>query len=311
MALKEKLLTELEAHRDAPLSGQALAERFAVSRTAVWKAVNELKAQGYRIESAPNRGYRLAPDDDHLSASAIRQYLREDLPVYVFETVDSTLNEAKRRLDAEKCFYIVADSQTAGRGRRGRQFFSPSGTGLYLTLAMPLQFSLESAPSITAYAAVCVCKAIETLTGKQGKIKWVNDVFLDGKKICGILTEASTSLESGMIETVVIGIGINIVPCELPPELLDIVGFLQPDTPIRNRLAAEIANALLAFTQNQATFLDDYRARSLSISRRVRCTVGSETFTATAVGIDSRGGLIVQPDSGDERTLYSGEAKLI
>ena len=311
MPLKDELLKALETHRDAPLSGQALAERFAVSRTAVWKAANELKAQGYRIESAQNRGYRLARDDDHLSQSVIAGLLDKSLPVYVYDTVDSTLNEAKRRYagDAGKRFLIVADSQTAGRGRRGRVFFSPKGFGLYLTLALPLQAAVETAPGITAYAAVCVCRAIEALMCKQCQIKWVNDVFLGGKKVCGILTEASTSLESGLIEAVFIGIGINVVPCEVPTELREIVGFLEPDAPIRNRLAALIVNGLLRYGQNRLDFLDDYRARSLTLGKRVRCAVGNETFMAEAVGVDSLGGLIVKTDAGDERTLYSGEAK--
>jgi BirA family transcriptional regulator, biotin operon repressor / biotin---[acetyl-CoA-carboxylase] ligase len=311
MPLRDELLAELESNRDKPISGQSLARRFSVSRTAIWKAINELKAQGFDIRAATNRGYQLARDDDHLSASAIEQLLNEALPVYVYNSVDSTLNEAKRRFadGTEKQFLIAADCQTAGRGRRGRQFFSPKDSGLYLTLAMPLLSPMEAAPGITAYAAVCVCKAIETLTGKQGKIKWVNDVFLDGKKICGILTEAVTSLESGMIESVFIGIGVNLYPCEIPDELKDIIGFLQPKSPIRNPLSAAITNELLAFEQNKHQFLDDYRERSLSIGKRVRCTVGNETFLAAAVGIDSRGGLIVQPDGGDERTLYSGEAK--
>ena len=182
---------------------------------------------------------------------------------------------------------------------------------MYLTLAMPMQFSVEAAPSITAYAAVCVCKAIETLAGKQGHIKWVNDIFLDGKKICGILTEASTSLESGLIETVYIGIGINVVPCEVPDELKEIIGFLNPADPIRNKLAAAVADELLRFEQNKLYFLDDYRARSLTIGHRVRCTVGNETFEAEAVGIDPLGGLLVKTDNGEQRTLHSGEAKLI
>ena len=311
MPLKDELLQELEINRDRPVSGQALARKYSVSRTAVWKAIKELKARGYRIESATNRGYQLARDDDHLSRSAIARLLNASLPVYVLDAVDSTLNEAKRRyVDGERnLFFIAADSQTEGRGRRGRQFFSPQGTGLYLTFAMPMQFPVEAAPSITAYAAVCVCKAIETLTGKQGKIKWVNDVFLGGKKICGILSEASTSLESGMIDMVLIGIGINVVPCSVPDDLKNIVGFLDPQVPIRNQLAAAICNELLAFEQNKTRFLDDYRKRSLTIGRRVRCSVGNETFTATAIGIDSLGGLIVRLDSGEERTLHSGEAK--
>jgi len=313
MPLKDKLLTELETHRDTALSGQALADRFAVSRTAVWKAVNELKAQGYTIESTPNRGYRLATGDDHLSASAISRFLEIPIPVYVMDTVDSVLNEAKRRYadSSGEPFLVVSDSQTTGRGRRGRPFYSPKGAGIYLALAMPMRFTMREAPTITAYAAVCVCKAIEALAGKQGRIKWVNDVFLDGKKICGILTEASTSLESGVIEAVFIGIGINVNPCEVPEALRDVIGFVNPGKPIRNQLAAEITNSLFQFTQNQPTFLDDYRARSLSIGSRVRCTVGNKTFLATGTGIDSMGGLIVQTDKGETRTLHSGEAKLI
>jgi len=312
MPLKDELLKILEAHRDKPVSGQALARRFAVSRTAVWKAANELKAQGYAILSAPNRGYQLAKDDDHLSHSAITDLLHTKLPVYVYDSVDSTLDEAKRRrADGAKQFLIVSDTQTAGRGRRGRQFFSPKGTGLYLTLAMPLLSPVEAAPGITAYAAVCVCKAVETLTSRQARIKWVNDVFVDGKKVCGILTEASTSLESGLIETVFIGIGVNVTPCAIPEDLRDIVGFINPDTPVRNRLAASIANGLLEFDANKNTFPDDYRSRSMTIGRRVQCTVGNESFQAKAVGIDSLGGLTVLPDNGEERTLRSGEAKLL
>ncbi|HPJ03249.1 MAG TPA: biotin--[acetyl-CoA-carboxylase] ligase [Candidatus Limiplasma sp.] len=312
MTLKDEILKTLMVNRSTPISGQAMARQFSVSRTAVWKAIGELKAEGYTIHSTTNRGYQLSADDDHLSQSAIADPIPAEIPVYVYDTVDSTLSEAKRRYaDGEKRFLIVSDAQTAGRGRRGRQFFSPQGTGLYLTLALPLLCAVEAAPSITAYAAVCVCRAIETLTGKQARIKWVNDVFMDGKKVCGILTEASTSLESGMIETVFIGIGINVMPCDVPDELKEIVGFVAPEKPIRNALAAQIADGLLQYDKAKDSFLDEYRARSLTIGRRVQCAIGEESFVATATGIDALGGLIVQLETGETRTLHSGEAKLI
>lgn len=310
MPLKDELLKVLENSRSAPVSGQELARRFSVSRTAVWKAVAELKAQGYRIASATNRGYQLSPDDDHLSQSAIAGLLENEISVYVHDTVDSTLNEAKRRYaNGEKRFVIAADAQTAGRGRRGRHFFSPKGAGLYLTLSLPLSCAVEAAPSITAYAAVCVCRAIEALTGKQARIKWVNDVFLDGKKVCGILTEASTSLESGMIETVFIGVGVNVMPCDVPNELKEIVGFVDPGKPIRNKLTADIISGLLRYEEGRDSFLDEYRSRSLTIGRRVQCVMGTESFPATATGIDALGGLIVRLDTGETRVLHSGEAK--
>ena len=250
MSLKRQILIELENSRDAALSGQLLAERFGVSRNAVWKAVNALKADGYEIASTPNRGYQLSSVCDRASEDGIRALLDfPDCTVRVVETVDSTNSMGKRLFaNGESApLIIVAEEQTAGRGRRGRTFFSPRGAGLYMTVALVPGQAVESVLGITAYAAVCVTEAILRLTGQSTQIKWVNDVFWNGKKICGILTEAMTDFESGTVESLLVGIGINLHPIEVPSEWKEIVGFLGCEEPIKNRLAAEIANALLRY----------------------------------------------------------------
>lgn len=314
MSLKNSILTALEQNREIALSGQALAQRLGVSRNAVWKAVNALKEEGYDIASTPNRGYQLSPHCDLASEAGIRALLKDPaLPVYTLETVDSTNNEAKRLLasGAPEPFLVVAGEQTAGRGRHERAFFSPHNAGLYITVALSLKQSVESALGITAYAAVCVTEAIERLTGISPQIKWVNDLYVQGKKVCGILTEAVTDFESGTVESLLVGIGINLRPTMVPEEWADIIGFLDCDLPLKNRLTAEITNTLLRYSPEHTAYLQDYRERSLTIGRRVLCTQGNRSFSGIALMIDGAGALVVQTDTGETITLRSGEAKLL
>ena len=314
MSLKSNLLAELEAHRDTPLSGQALAERFGVSRNAIWKAMNALKAEGYAVDSAPNRGYQLAPDSDRLSAEGIRAALSASrLPLHCFDTLDSTNNEAKRRLAAGERgpFLVAAEEQTAGRGRLGRTFYSPRDAGLYLTVALAAGGSAEAALGVTAYAAVSVAEAVARFTGRQTRIKWVNDLFLDGRKVGGILTEAVTDFESGMLESLLVGIGLNLRPAEIPVALRNTVGSLACVTPVKNRLAAAIADALLAYPPPLPDYMAVYRERSLTLGRRVRWRQGEQGGEGTAVDIDSTGALVVQSGESTRVTLRSGEVALL
>ncbi|MDD3213462.1 MAG: biotin--[acetyl-CoA-carboxylase] ligase [Eubacteriales bacterium] len=314
MTLKDHILAALEANRQSALSGQALAEQFAVSRNAVWKAVNALKAEGYDIESTQNKGYRLAPDCDRFSEAVIRANLNGSaLPIAVFDTVDSTSNEVKRRLAAGERgpFLVVAEQQSAGRGRLGRSFFSPVGAGLYMTIALAPGMAVEGALGVTAYAAVCVSDAIERVTGRKTQIKWVNDLFLDGKKICGILTEAVTDFESGTLEALAVGIGINLRPSAVPEDLRDIVGSLNCDEPVKNRLTAAIAEGMMNYSPEDTGYYAEYRRRSWTIGKRVRCAQGEQHFIGRAVAIDDHGALIVEAEDGQTHVLRSGEAKII
>jgi len=314
MALKDNVLAALETNRQAALSGQALAARFGVSRNAVWKAVSALKAEGYAVESAPNRGYRLSPACDRLSGGAVRALLGLSAPpVHCFDTLTSTNDEAKRRLAGGEAgpFLVLAEEQTAGRGRRGRTFYSPKGAGLYMTVAFPAGLAAENALGVTAYAAVCVAGAVERLTGKDARIKWVNDLYLDGKKICGILTEAVTDFESGALEALLVGVGVNLRPVPLPAPLAETVGFLSCDKPLKNPLAAAIAEALLRYPPADTAYLAAYRKRSMTLGRNVLWTQGDRSGTGRAEAIDESGALVVRGADGALQVLKSGEITLL
>ena len=318
MALRDDLLAELEKRRGEDVSGQALAERFGVSRSAVWKAVNALRAAGFEISSTPNRGYRLRAEDDRLSAAGVRAALGETcagLRVRVYETLDSTNQEAKRLLAAgEPCpMLLLAEEQTAGRGRRGRGFYSPAGEGLYMTLALQPRAALSQATLLTAAAAVAVAQAVEALTALACQIKWVNDVYLDGKKLCGILTEASGSFEADALSSVCAGIGVNVRTRDFPEELAGRACSLWPRAVSRNRLAAEIAVRLLNFAADLGArdFLEEYRRRSLVLGKAVTFTRGGGERRALAVGIGENGELIVRYDDGREEALNAGEVRLL
>ena len=322
MSTKEKLLELLEENREEYLSGEELAGTLAVSRAAVWKAVKSLQQEGYPIDAVTNRGYRLSRGGDRLSAPGIRKYLKDacrELPITVVEETQST-NTALRALaeaGAPEGTVYIAQSQTGGRGRMGRSFFSPTGTGLYLSLLLrPTTWEPARAAQLTAAAAAAMCEAIREVTGKEPGIKWVNDLLLDGKKVCGILTEASFSMESGVLEYAVLGLGVNVYPPEggFPKELGEIAGAVL-DTPgedVRNRLAGEFLNRFLAGYAHpeDRSFLDTYRRRSVAVGRDITVLSGGHERRAFAFGVDDDCRLLVRYDDGTEQALSYGEIRI-
>lgn len=313
---KEKVLQLLTEHPQG-LSGQALAMKLGVSRAAVWKAVNALKARGCTIEGVTNRGYRLIRGADRLSAELISQGCG-GLPVEVFESLPSTNIVARERAanGAPHGTVIVANTQSAGRGRRGRSFVS-GGLGIYMSVVIRPKVYGADATLATTAAAVAVHDAVLEVCGKDCGIKWVNDLFLGGKKICGILTEAATDMESGDINSMVVGIGINFrgVAKDFPPELREIAGFVlepQEGEADRNTLIARVAANLLkrVETMEDRSFLEDYRRHSLILGQRVEYTRGGKTYVATAYDIDDNGGLQVRRDDQVRETISAGEVSI-
>lgn len=322
MTTREKLLGLLEENREAYLSGEELAKALAVSRAAVWKAVKSLQQEGYPIDAVTNRGYRLSRGGDRLSSPGIRKYLKpeyRDLPITVAEETQST-NTALRALaeaGAPEGTVYIAQGQTGGRGRRGRSFFSPAGTGLYLSLLLrPTAWEPTRAAQLTAAAAAAMCEAIRQVTGKEPGIKWVNDLLLDGKKICGILTEASFSMESGVLEYAVLGLGVNVYLPEggFPGQLREIAGAVL-DTPgedVRNRIAGEFLNRFLDGYEHPEDrhFLDVYRRRSIAVGREVTVLSGGWERRAFAFGLDDDCRLLVRYPDGTEQALSYGEIQI-
>ena len=322
MTTKEKLLELLEGSREVYLSGEELAKTLAVSRAAVWKAVKSLQQEGYPIDAVTNRGYRLSRGGDRLSAPGIRKYLEpgyRDIPITVAEETRST-NTALRALaeaGAPEGTVYIAQGQTGGRGRMGRSFYSPAGTGLYLSLLLrPVSWKPARAAQLTAAAAAAMCEAIREVTGKEPGIKWVNDILLDGKKVCGILTEASFSMESGVLEYAVLGLGVNVYPPEggFPEELEGVAGALldAPGEDVRNRLAGEFLNRFLSGYEHpeDRSFLDTYRRRSVAVGREVTALSGGHERRAFAYAVDDDCRLLVRYDDGTEQALSYGEIRI-
>ena len=312
MTKKERVLQRLREAGDRAVSGQELAEELGVSRTAVWKIIRGLEAEGYRIEAGSNRGYRLAGDRNLLSAEEIAALL-PGIEVVVLPTVDSTNNEAKRRIVAGLTgpLLVTAEEQTAGRGRQGKSFYSPSGTGVYVTLVVHPNAAVTDAVSVTTRASVAVCRAIRRLTDAKPEIKWVNDLYLGGKKICGMLVEAVSDFETGVTKSLVIGVGVNVTTEDFPAELSG-ASSLHDSRVSRNRLVASIAEELLRETADlqDHSYLADYRAWSLVLGKPITYEQNGQKKDAVAVEIDDNGGLVVEDAAGSRVTLQSGEISL-
>ena len=322
MTTKEKLLALLEDSKGTFFSGEEIARTLQVSRAAVWKAVNALREDGYTIDAATNKGYRLSPDSDILSPQGIRRFLKpeyRDLDLTVLPTAPSTnalVREKANQGRPEGCV-IVACEQTAGRGRYGRQFFSPVDSGVYLSLLLrPTAYSPQQATCLTAAAAAAMCQAIEAVTGQQPGIKWVNDIFLHGKKVCGILTEAAVGLETGTLNYMVLGAGVNLYPPAegFPEEIQPIAGsVLERSCPeAKNRLVGEFLNRFWDFYTHPEcrTYLEDYRSRSLAIGQNVTVLSAGRAVSAYAYGIDDDFRLLVRYDSGKTEALSYGEIRI-
>ena len=259
MSSKDKVLELLEKNKNAYISGEAIASSLGISRNAIWKAINELRKQGYVIEAVNKKGYRLGESNDIISAQGILSYMDkapDDSLIHIYDTLDSTNKTAKEMAMSTVCHgsLIIARSQTIGKGRGTHSFYSPEG-GIYMSVILsPDKLPTLEPDVITAYTGVTVSTAIECLSNLSPKIKPINDLFIDGHKICGILTESGIEFDSGMIQWIVVGIGINFDSdiSQFPEDLQQIVGslFKKGQAPIsKNQLIAEIYSRLLDWSQ--------------------------------------------------------------
>ena len=318
MSTKNDVLGALMGEAEA-ISGERLARRLGVSRNAVWKSVEQLREEGYEIEAVTNRGYKLTRSPNLISEPAIARWTHArqiGTKLEVHSQLDSTNLRAKllAAQGAPHGYLVCADSQTSGRGRFGRNFFSPEHSGVYITYVLRPRLPAERAVMITSMAAVAVAQAIEALADVDVKIKWVNDLYINDRKACGILCEASMDFESGQLEYVALGIGVNVARMDFPEELRDIATSVENEcgrAVSRSRLIAEISNRLDALYDQLPTgeFMAENRARSNVIGRDVTVLRGDERYEAHAIDIDEQGRLVVRTDAGVTR-LGAGEISL-
>lgn len=306
------------------VSGQELCGRFGVSRTAVWKIINQLKAEGYEIEAVPNRGYCLKSAPDVISAEEVTSRLTTawaGRTVYSYGETGSTNIDAKRLAEegAPHGALVVADTQTMGRGRRGKGWESEdSGQAIYMTLLLKPQFSPEYASRVTLLMALAVTTALEEVCEHQSvQIKWPNDVVLNGHKVCGILTEMSA--EPGYIHHVVIGTGINVNQKGFPKEVAKIATSVLRETGRTNSRAKLIARVMFFFEQYYEQFLqtydlsavrEQYEAHLAGMGKEVRVLDPKGEYVGVSKGITKNGELIVEKADGTRCEVYAGEVSV-
>lgn len=245
-----------------------------------------------------------------LCAENIASLLRNGVCVRVFDTIDSTNNEAKRMLESGFSGFalVAAEAQTGGRGRLGRSFYSPESTGLYFTVIIPPCFPTKEATLLTPAAAVATVRVLEKISGESLKIKWVNDIYKNDKKICGILAEAVLDTVGGGFSGFAVGIGINLSTEDFPDDIAEIAASLKTEAD-KNEIAAGIASELFSFARNLSArqFIPEYRDHSLVTGREIYFIKNGEKTNATALGIDDDGGLAVKLENGEITTLRGGE----
>lgn len=300
---------------DGYVSGQELCNKFGVSRTAIWKVINQLKEAGYEIEAAQNKGYHLIAAPDVMTEAELESLKNTQwagCEIYCFDSIDSTNTKAKELAEAghPSGTLVVADQQTLGRGRRGRSWESPAGTGIFMTLMLKPDINPNNASMLTLVAAMATARAITEVTGEAAQIKWPNDIVMNGKKVVGILTEMSAQFD--YINHIVVGIGINVHNEEFTEEIAKTASSLLLECGHRIHRASLIEAFLEEFERLYAVYLEtedmsglqkEYDSLLVNRGRQVRVLDPKEPFEGKAMGITKKGELIV--DTWESRKLVS------
>lgn len=320
--MRRNILLMLKKHRDEFISGERISQELGISRTAVWKHINILREEGYEIESMPKNGYKLVSSPDILILEEIEEYLTTNFigrNIYHFDSLDSTNTKAKEMaMDEEEGTVVVAEEQIKGKGRLGRDWVSPKGKGIWMSIILKPNMLPSEVAKLTLIGAAAVNKALEEM-GIISYIKWPNDIVIQGKKVCGILTEMSCELN--IINYVIMGIGINVnlLKEDFSQELVDKATSLKEITGRdldRKRLLASVLNHFenlyLPFKQRGdiSATIDISREKSLLIGKEIRILRGNDEKIGRALDIDEQGGLIIEYKDGTREHIFSGEVSI-
>lgn len=315
-------LLELLTGRNDYVSGQEIADTLGISRNAVWKSVEKIRKEGYDVEAVTGRGYRIVDSDSAFGENSIKNALKTKWlgkPTVFFDEIDSTNDEVKRRADkgAAEGLLVVADSQTKGKGRRGRQWQTPHGSNIAMSFLLKPKFNPDTAPMLTLIMAMASAEGISAVTGIETGIKWPNDIVINGKKAVGILTEMTA--EPDYIHDVIIGTGINVNTKEFPEEIRNTATSLFLETGkswSRSQITAAVMNSFEKFYErflpsgDLADLSDDYNSICVNSGKRVCVLDPKGSYEACADGINRRGELIVRKDDGETVNVYAGEVSV-
>ena len=319
LLMKDKLLKLLRA-ADGYVSGEEIGEALGVSRSAVWKGIRSLRDDGYKISAVTNKGYMLEDTQDVYSREEILSRISTHeigREIKFYDSLDSTNNKAKA-IGFEGGSHgtvVIAETQTAGKGRRGRKWSSPEGSGVWMSILLCPDIAPVYVPSITLAAGISVCGAINKTTEAGAKIKWPNDVIINGRKVCGILTEMSSEID--YVNFVVVGIGVNVMEAEFDESLSGIITNINREA-VKKCGRSVIAAAIIEeFEKNYNVFCkggfkslkSKYESMCDTLNKRVAVS-GSENFEGRAVGITDEGYLIVEKAGGGRVELTAGDVSI-
>lgn len=315
------VLEFLEEHPDQFVSGELIANALSMTRANVWKEIQKLKSKNYCIESVRNQGYKLLSRNNNISVSYIESLLNPNTlrGIEYLESVDSTNTYAKDLAKDSNLsdVLIVSDNQTAGRGRMGRSFYSPSQNGVYMSFILRPTTHLEDTQLLTLAAAVAVIKSLKQCLDIDAQIKWLNDIYINNQKLSGILTEGEIILESQSYKYLVLGIGINVfTDNDIPDSISNIYTSIDKHTTRaidRNECVAAITNNFYeiynSLPDSREKLLDEYRTACFILGEEVWIN-NDPKQAVTAVDINDQGHLLVKDKHGNERLLYSGEVSI-
>lgn len=320
MEMKDKVLGFLKDQEDYR-SGEEISQKLGVTRATVWKGIKKLQEQGYQIESSTKKGYKLIETPNIISPGEIKHNLKTKVlgqTIFYQDIMESTNSKAKRLASdgAEEGLLVIADQQSAGKGRLGRIWESPAGTGIWMSLVLKPNISPQYASQLTLIAGLSICEVIKEVTGLEAKIKWPNDIVVNGKKVCGILTEMSAEMEG--IKHIILGIGINVNMSSFPNTLsyassLSIEGKKEYSRKsiIKGFLEKFEVDYIVYKNQlNLKAFLERYEKSCITLNKKVKLIMGEEEIIAQAEGITEDGAIRVTLEDGTTKDIVSGEVSV-
>ncbi|QZY54705.1 biotin--[acetyl-CoA-carboxylase] ligase [Crassaminicella profunda] len=322
--MKRAVLEALKKNKDIFISGEELSKKIGVTRTAVWKHIKQLKEEGYEIESVSRKGYRMIKEPDTLDANALEIEVASKhigRKIHHFESIDSTNTLAKKMAaeGAPEGTVIIAEEQTGGRGRLGRTWESPKGTGIWMSIILRPNIVPTEATKITQITAAAVAMGLRSIIGDDVGIKWPNDIIIHKKKTCGILTEMSAELNSVNYIVVGIGINVNVDPNEFPEEVRGVATSIKAYTGMivsRKNIVKEI---LHAFEDLYLDFIEkNHIEKSMEICKKYSVTLGKQVkirtrqkeVIAEAVDLTEDGQLLIKNELGEIEKVLSGEVSV-
>jgi len=319
--MKTRILKVLRNSVDY-ISGQSICDELGISRTAVWKYMNQLKEDGYGIEATQNKGYHITNYPDVLTEVELGSLFENEFfgnKIYFYNEIDSTNNEAKKKAEdgATQGTLVITECQNSGRGRRGKKWISPSGSGIWMSFILRPTIHPSGASMITLVAALSVVHAMKNINGLECNIKWPNDIVVNGKKVCGILTEMSSELDA--VNYVIIGIGINVNMTAFDEEIKDIASSLYLETALtikRSQVVADFAKSFEKYynifmqTEDMSGLVDEYNELLVNVGREVKINNINSQFIGNAIGINERGELLVNKQDGVVEKIVAGEVSV-